>query len=383
MLTVTKKKYTLLRCWFRMCPARHCLIVIFGLLIGLYFLLRSNRSLMEAVAQFFVAPWHRAAGKLCSALPFSIGELLIVLGFIAAAAYIVFQAVGFIRHPDKLKRLYRLIMSAVTVFCVVYGGFCLLWGVYYYTSDFEEQSGIHSRLISTEELETVTRYFTVLLSDYAPQVQRDESGVFAEDVEEIFSRSDTLYDAVSLKLPCLSGQNLKPKPFFFSEALSYMTFTGFFFPFTGEANINVSVPACSIPATIAHELAHQRGVAQEDRANFVAVLSCLENGDPVYCYSACLMAYTYLGNALYSADYEAWLQNYENLHPLAIADMRYENSYWAPYRDTVVNSASDAVYTGFLQSYGQTEGLKTYGKCVDLLVAYYYEEAAEYLSKVE
>ena len=161
-----------------------------------------------------------------------------------------------------------------------------------------------------------------------------------------------------------------------------MTFTGFFFPFTGEANINVDSPSCMTASTIAHEIAHQRGVAEEDEANFVAVLASLADGNSVYCYSSCLMAYTYLSNALYTADYDSWLANYRTLKPEVISDLKYNSSYWDKYRDSVVNTASDAVYTGMLLSYGQTDGLKTYGKCVDLIVAYYLDDAVQHFRKV-
>jgi len=40
-----------------------------------------------------------------------------------------------------------------------------------------------------------------------------------------------------------------------------------------------------------------------------------------------------------------------------------------------VQSVSNTVYEGFLQSYDQKLGMKSYGACVDLLVNYYYETA--------
>ena len=379
----TKEKTGRLRKWFCICPIRHCITVIFALVISLYFLLRRNEALLTAVAEGFVRPWHRLVSRFCALFPFSIGETLIIIGVLGIIVYIIFQVVHICRRKNIFLRIYRSAVTAVMLFAIIYGGFCTLWGVYYYTADFEEQSGIYGKAISVAELETVTRYFTAKLNEYSTLVARDERGVFAEDMDTVFDYSPQLYDAVSSVLPCLEGPAIAPKPFLFSEALSYMTFTGFFFPFTGEANINVHCPASSIPSTIAHEIAHQRGVAEEDEANFVAVLASMEDGNPAYCYSSCLMAYTYLGNALYGANYEAWADNYMSIAPEVIIDMRNSSSYWDTYRDTKVNAASDAVYTGFLKSYGQTDGLKTYGKCIDLLVAYYYDEAIEYLSKVE
>lgn len=381
--TTTAPKTRRLSAWFLLCPLRHILIIISSLLIGGYFLLRGNERLLNALSAGFVRPFHRALSSLCALFPFSVGEVLIVLAVLSALVYIIFQLFHIIRRREVLKRLYRIAMTVLMAFCVVYGGFCTLWGIYYYTADFEEQSGIYAQPISSEALETVTRYFTVRLNEYSALISRDENGLFSEDMDAVFDRSPYLYDAVSRAFPCLDGPALRPKPFFFSKALSCMTFTGFFFPFTAEANINVHSPDCMIPSTIAHEIAHQRGVAEEDEANFVAVLASMEDGDPVYCYSACLMAYIHLGNALYKADYDAWLDNYSSIAPEVIADIAYNNSYWDAYRETAVNSASDAVYTGLLHSYGQSDGLKTYGKCIDLLVAYYYDEALEYLSKVE
>ncbi len=381
--TTIRPKKSRLRAWFLLCPVRHILILIFGLLIGGYFLLRGNEALLNALSAGFVRPWHKALSSFCALFPFSVAEALIVLAVLGALVYIIIQLLHILRRRDVLKRLYRIAMTFLMAFCVVYGGFCSLWGIYFYTADFEEQSGIHAQPISTEALETVTRYFTTRLNEYSAFVSRDEKGFFSEDMEAVFDYAPQLYDAVSSGIPCLEGAGLRPKPFLFSEALSYMTFTGFFFPFTAEANINVHSPSCMIPSTIAHEIAHQRGVAEEDEANFVAVLACMEDGDPVYCYSACLMAYTHLGNALYKADYEAWLDNYSSIAPEVLADIQNNNSYWNTYRESAVNTASDAVYTGLLQSYGQSDGLKTYGKCIDLLVAYYYEEAAQYLDEVE
>lgn len=375
----TKEKRSALARWFLLCPVRHVLTAMFGLLIALYFLLRSNRALLYWLSDNFVRPWHRAASRLCSYLPFSVAELLIVLAVLAGLVYIIFCIARIIRRDGKLKQAYKLVLTAAMAFCVIYGGFCTLWGIYFYTADFEEQSGIHSEPLSKEQLETVTRYFTLLVNAYSDDVSRDENGVFNEPTDSFFDCSAHLYDAVSESYSCLEGAALATKPFFFSEILSRITFTGFFFPFTAEANINTDSPACLIPSTIAHEIAHQRGVAEEDEANFVAVLACLEDGDPVFCYSACLLAYIHLGNALYRADYEAWKANYETLSPGVVADLRANNAYWDKYKDTVVEKASDAVYTGLLHSYGQEQGLQTYGACIDLLVAYYYDDAIKEL----
>ena len=117
-------------------------------------------------------------------------------------------------------------------------------------------------------------------------------------------------------------------------------------------------------------------MAKEQEANFTAVLACLDCGDPEYAYSACLLAYTHLGNALYDADRAAWEEVRESLGEDVLRDLRERARYWAQF-DTPVQAASNAVYEGFLHSYDQTLGLKSYGACVDLLVHYYYGASAK------
>lgn len=370
-----KRKNIFLRV-LALCPVRHVLALVSLALTLAYFALRGNFALMTWLSAHVTRPWHRFSARALNALPFSMAGVLIAAALLGFLAYLVFCLVTAARRGGWAVRLYRLLLTAVTLVLAVYAGFCLLWGVYYYTSDFESQSGIYSQPVSADQLESVTRYFAGLVNEYGAQVKREENGLFDEDMDTVFAASPHLYDEVQRLVPCLSGDELRVKPFMFSRAMSYLNFTGFFFPFTGEANINVDSPKCMIPSTIAHELAHQRGVAAEDEANFAAVLACLESADPVYCYSASLLAYIHLGNALYRADRDAWSEVYATLGEGARADLSDNNRYWDRY-ETPVSTVSDTVYTGFLHSYGQTLGLQSYGACVDLLVAYYYDISVE------
>ena len=237
------------------------------------------------------------------------------------------------------------------------------------------RSGLKNDNISVEQLETVTEYFAALVNEYSSQVPRDADGNYVADRDAILRRSNEVYANVEETLPCLSGPAVRAKGVYFSRIMSYTDFTGFFFPFTAEANVNTDFPPALFASTVAHELAHQRGVAKEQEANFAAVLASLEYGDAEYCYSACVLAYTHLGNALYSADYDAWKSIYLTLNEDVRRDFDANREYWAQF-ETPVQKVSNTVYEGFLHSYDQTMGLKSYGACVDLLVNYYYEQAA-------
>ena len=360
---------------YRLSPAGHIVAAVSAVLIILHLLTRGNRPLMVWASERLVQPVHRALAALNSHLPFSVAEALIGLAAAAVIAYIIYILISMLRGGGRLKRLYAAVINLLAAGLAVYAGFCMLWGVYYYGDDFMTRSALENENISVEQLEAVTRYFAERSNEYAEQVPRDEDGNYIADRAAILARSDEVYENIERELPCLAGPAVRAKGVYFSRLMSYTDFTGFFFPFTAEANVNTDFPPALFASTVAHELAHQRGVAKEQEANFVAVLASLAYGDTEYCYSACLLAYTHLGNALYSADYEAWKSIYLSLSEDVRRDFAANREYWAQF-ETPVQKVSNTVYEGFLYSYDQDMGLKSYGACVDLLVNCFYGQAA-------
>ncbi len=370
MKTDEKSKNGLLRAWYKLCPLRHVLILISALVIALHLLTRPLRGLNVWLCEQLVRPAHRWLSVQTGRVPFSAAELLLALLAVLLPVYLICQLVNFFRKPKFFLRLYRTLTALLALGLSVYAGFCLLWGVYYYGEDFMARSGLRNEPVSVGQLERVTAYFASLANEYGERVQRDGDGVYAGDRDALLARSPALYRAVEARFPCLAGPELRAKGVLCSRVMSYLDFTGFFFPFTAEANVNTDFPAALFASTVAHELAHQRGVAKEQEANFVAVLACLENGDPDYVYSAALLACTHLGNALYQADRAAWERVYGSLSDAVLADFAASRTYWKQF-ETPVQTVSNTVYEGFLQSYSQDLGLKSYGACVDLLVNYY------------
>lgn len=309
-------------------------------------------------------------------------EVLIWVFVLLIAGLVIFRLAGMFCPGRRLRNLYALAMTLLSAVLLVYSGYSLLWGSYYYADNFAVDGGFEQRDISVSELETVTKYFAALLNEYGEQVNRDDNGFYSVDKADIIDRSANIYQNTEQLHPSLAGPDLPVKGIVSSRLLSYMDYTGFFFPFTGEACVNTDFPPSLFPSTVAHELAHQRRVAREQDANFAAVLSCMESGDLDYGYSGCLLAYTYLGNALYDAAYSRWEAVYESLNAPVLLDMALNRAYWDQF-ETAVQTVSNTFHEGLLQSYDQELGLKSYGACVDMLVCYYLPQALEYLAEIQ
>ncbi len=367
METTEKKKITFRSLW-RLCPARHVVLLVSLAWLAAYFLLRGNKAVMNALCRTLVRPWHAFAGKFFSAAPFSVTEWVILCLVTLGIVLLILLVVRLIRR--RWAKAYRTGMTILSVSAALFALFCLWWGVLYYSDSFTEQTGLKRRDVSVQELETVTKYFAAQANALGEYVERGEDGVFTADKDAIFRRSADIYEGAEQTFPCLAAPAVRAKPVVLSRLLSYIHYTGFFFPYTAEANLNADSPVCLLPSTIAHELAHLRGVAREDEANFCAVVACMESGDDEYRYSGALLAYIYLGNALYSADYDAWHEVYSSLSEAVRADLTANNAYWKQF-ETPAADVSEKVYESFLQTYGDDRGMQSYGACVDLLTVYY------------
>ena len=353
----------------------HIWLAVDLVVLGLYLALRQNRQLMNSFADHITTPLKAALGRLCALTSLSIMEILYALAAVGAVAYTVWSVIAVVKaRGHRGRRVYSALLGAADGILTVYVLFCLMWGVNYWTDSFQDRSGITAQPVAAEDLKNVTAYFAERLSETADTVPRDENGVYAVPKEQILSESRSVYGGVTELFPFLEFPDTGVKAVRCSRIMSVMGFTGVYFACVGESNVNVDSPACLLPSTIAHELAHQRGVAWEQECNFLGVLASVTSGMPDYIYSGWLLGYLYLSNAWYSADPQAASENYRTLCDAARTDLADNNAYWAKWEGPV-KEAGSTVYTGFLRGYDQTLGMKSYGACVDLLVEYYYPMA--------
>lgn len=363
----------------RLAPVRLGITLLCLLAVALIYALRVDEGAMLWVYEHVTHPYHLFMSKLCSHFAFSAAELVYAAAILGLAAYLLWCVYRLIRFPEKLWQLYRLVLTLAMAGAVFWAGLSVMWTPCYYAPGFAEQSGVDDGPLELEELETVTRWFAALASEYAGEVPRDENGACTTDRDSVLDRAAGVFEGAAELYPFLDGEALRPKPIHFSRIMSYLDFTGFFFPMTGEANLNMDSPVFLLPSTSQHEIAHQRGVAMEQECNFVAVLSCLESEYADFRYAGAALAYIYLGNALAGADYEAYTDIYYSLSDTVRADFKAQSAYWDEFRDSAAQKASNTVYDSFLKSNGQELGMQSYGACVNLLVHYYIDEAREAL----
>ena len=337
-------------------------------LVGLFKWARSRPSLLAAWVTGCMAPLEQALGRLWGLFPFSVGELLTALFLGGSLVWLIFALLRLRR--EGWRRCLRRLAALGAVWLWLWAGSCWLWNAAYYAPSFQQRSGLTAAPYSVEELAQVTAVYARRAAELSDQVPRTEDGSFLRDTGSWFRTAETLYEGIAAEFPCLAADTGRAKPIVCSRLQSILGFTGVYFPFTGEANVNVDAPACLIPAIIAHELSHQRMVASENEANFVGIAACLTSGDSVFAYSGALDGLISLSNALCSAAPDTWYAIAETYFtPELSRDWEDDRAYWAALESPLEDRAGQT-YDAFLKQNGQELGLRSYGACVDLLVAW-------------
>lgn len=346
------------------------LTAIPAILIALFYLLRRNSALMNGWTHYILRPFAQTLGQIWRFLPFSVGELMIALALIGAILFLVYSAITCVRNADAAT-FARRILSLVAAALWIWALFCWMWNCVYGAKTFAAQSGLDLSPYSVEELFETTLFFAQKSAEYADQMPRDQAGSYVGDRSAFFRSGASLYAELEAEFPFLSMPPVACKPIFFSKLQSNLGFTGFYFPLTGEANVNIDAPVFFCPLTIAHEMAHQRMIAQEQEANFLGIAACVKSDDPAFVYSGYLYGLIQLCNALYPVAPDLWNEIVTDCFtPEMLTDWRANNDYWRALESPAQENA-EQVYDNFLKGNNQQLGIRSYGACVDLLVAYF------------
>jgi hypothetical protein len=273
-----------------------------------------------------------------------------------------------------LKYSKTVLMKILSIICAVLFLFCAFCGTNYYRPGFAEEIGLEVKKSSAEELYELCAFLLDEAIDSGENLLHDENGrtVFAPSNLYMANRAKAEFEKFCEDYKIMKigfGKSGTPKPVICSEIMAYLQISGVFSPYTFEANICKAGPDFLRGSTMMHEQSHLRGYMNEAESNFIAYLACANSKDDYFRYSGTSLALIYSMNALYSADYERWYELRIQYSDYLDADMRAQNAYIDAH-DTKVAEVSDAVNDTYLKLNDQQDGVRSYGKMVDLLLAY-------------
>lgn len=238
-------------------------------------------------------------------------------------------------------------------------------GINYYALSFSTYAGLEDGTYTVEELDALCSDLVDLVNEAAKNgrqsYRENRSAWRAESVKAMQEAGE--------KFSCLSGFYPKPKEVFVSQILSVQQLCGVYSPFTVEANFNGDMPDYNVPHTLCHELSHLKGFMREDEANFIGYLACISSEKEAFRYSGYLTGWVYAGNALARVDMSRYIELTNQLCGEARQDLDENSDFWNRYESKVSEAATQMNDT-YLKMNSQTEGVKSYGRMVDLMLSY-------------
>ena len=322
-------------------------------------------AFMQAYSDVAYPALARVLGPIGRLVPLPLGELLLFLILGLVLLFLVRAGAVLARDGRAgAALLWRGIRWAAASASFLYAGFILAWGLNYRRPPLAQRLGWPVEAPRVEELRG-------LCGELVPQVNALRAEATPDpDLGRVAARASEGYRRLGPALhPAVPVMRTSPvKPALLSRLMSRALTWGMVIPWTHEALVSRETPIPAVPFTICHEMAHQRGVAREDEANFVGYVAARAHPDPDFRYSAQRFALHELLRQLARTDPAAARQFLERLDPAVREDDRRE-AEWFRSRISAFSRAQGRVYDGYLKSQGQREGIRSYGRVVDLLLA--------------
>ena len=308
--------------------------------------------------------------RLWGLFPFSAGELfviLFVLGTLTGLVCLIIY-VGH-RRGQRIRAFINGFSWAVCAASALFFLVTLNCLAGYNRTPFSEYSGLTLTEYTAEELKGLTMAIIEKANKAVNEVELNGEGrpVKPGDFNRLACES---MEKAAEKYEVLKAYYPQPKAVRASSVMSSFNLAGIYFPVTVEANYNNSMPVSSQGFTACHELSHLSGFIREDEANYIAFIACRESDSPYFRYSGYLDALTYALNAYRTvANDDEYYGLTALIDPLILSEYGYRNEYCSPYRKKVTYKVSSTVNDAYLKANNQTDGTKSYGRVVDLMLA--------------
>jgi hypothetical protein len=310
---------------------------------------------------------------LSSALAFSLAEWLAGL----LALVLVGVAVARWRRSRRAGVARLRLAGAGLVWLAGLAGlfylwFLLAWGLNHQRPAVAELTGLDARPARPSELAALCAELVEGANRLREGRLEDSAGVMrlAAGRAASLARAGEGFAAVAretgLAIPQAAQARLK-RPLV-SPLLWRLGITGIYIPFTAEAHVNDTVPDPELPFVAAHELAHRSGFAREDEASWVGQAACARHPDPDHRYSGILAMSLHAIGALVRVDRGAASALSADRSPAVRRDVEALRA-WSDRYQGAARRVARRVNDTYLKSQGHADGVRSYGRVVDLLLA--------------
>ncbi len=202
---------------------------------------------------------------------------------------------------------------------------------------------------------------------HLPEKYAEDDALKHLEVKDKTIRNDVEFALRKLELPHFG--KVRVRQLWPNGLLLRLNTAGIYIPHAFEGHIDNGLLSVQKPFTIAHEMAHGYGVADEGACNFIAWLACSQSKDQWTRFGGAFTYWRYVAAEMPPDSVKTVLQNLppvvqESIHLIKENDRKYPD---------FMPRARDAIYSTYLKKHGVSHGLRSYNEVV-LLVQQYLEK---------
>ena len=309
-------------------------------------------------------------------MPFSLGDIIYILFGFSLLVSIIRGIVLVFKKQFSWASFGSSVSKWIRGLMWIYIWFNILWGLNYSRLGIAHQLKLQQDEYCKEDVVALTNQLITKVNDCRKQIK--DTILPQPSMKQIFEGAINNYKIVSDNFYFLSYQTASVKSSLYSPLGNYFGFTGYYNPFTGEAQVRNDVPRVLIPYIVSHEMAHQLGYASESEANFVGYLSASASTDVYFRYSVYLDMLDYAQGEeiklfLIDRDIKGLMntlkQNKTNLDSLVRKDRKEIRDFFYKRKNKISPVVSN-MYDQYLKMNKQLAGINSYNEVIGWLLAY-------------
>lgn len=347
-----------------------------GILIGASFGINGLYGWSAGFRHWYENTWYPAFSSLQRIVtgwcPFSIGDILYLLAGVWILFYLIRLFKALRRFHTNRWIIADLLLGGVIALLGLYLCFLVFWGLNYRSFRTVREFRITPQEYSTGQLIELSSWLLDQTNRYHRVLDKgvSDSTVILLTPLQIFSGARACYAQAETGDRRLSYRHPSVKPSMFGYLMNYLGVSGYYNPFTGEAQVNTTIPEILQPFVCCHEMAHQLGFAPEESANFVGFVAAIQSPDTLYRYSADFDILLYaLGELRFrdSATAKALWQSMDtgikkDYRTILLFDRQFNNP---------IDPLISRMYDRYLRANHEREGIRSYDEVIGLLIQYY------------
>lgn len=290
--------------------------------------------------------WQHFWSSFTPAIPFALGDVVVLAGSAVILAALIFA-----------RPWWRTFVGISAIAGLYALWFYAGWGFGYDRAPVQTRVAYSPARISSAQVDALRARAMAQMNRLAPiaHAGRSPDGIDLADLRAAWAPvverlGDTWTPAVRAAKPTLAG--------WFMDVSGTSGFTN---PFTLETQLAPDLLWFERPFSQAHEWSHVAGFNREDEANYIAVLACLRDPDPVAQYSGWLELFLYLPQKPTYARKEFVPQVWADFDAIRERNKHFVNLNLSRF--------SWRVYNSYLKTNHVASGVRNYDEVTQLMAA--------------